>query len=273
MRKAVRVALMQMKPYPELDDPRNVGHAIRLLEQCRGKGVDVACLPEYFPWSGEEALAEMARKVRCYIVAGLVEAVGDTLFNTATLFDRGGRIVDRQRKVHLGSMERRHFGFTSGDGIVKVFETDFARVALLVGIDFWGQPKGAQTATDKGADLLINLTVFPTLRAHWKFGALVRSFDNFIPVVGVNAADFNCHIGGRAYRHRGGSSMIVQPPRLLSEHDFRLWLKSLDSLEGWVTVKLDEREQVQFGEVDLVTTRRFRAEFWRHFGIRRHRVE
>ena len=67
--------------------------------------------------------------------------------------------------------------------------------------------------------------------------------------------------------------MIVQPPRLLSEHDFRLWLKSLDSLEGWVTVKLDEREQVQFGEVDLVKTRRFRAEFWRHFGIRRHRVE
>ena len=70
MGDVVRVALMQMKPYPELDDPRNVGHAIRLLEQCRGKGVDVACLPEYFPWSGEEALAEMARKVSICPVDG-----------------------------------------------------------------------------------------------------------------------------------------------------------------------------------------------------------
>jgi hypothetical protein len=67
--------------------------------------------------------------------------------------------------------------------------------------------------------------------------------------------------------------MITQPPRLLSEHDFRLWLRSLDSLETWVTVELDEREQVFFGEVHLATTRRFRNEFWRHLGIRSHRVD
>ncbi len=273
MKDSVRVALVQVKPYPELDNPRNVGHAIRLLEQCQGEDVDVACLPEYFPWAGEEILADMARKLRCYIVAGLVESAGDRLFNTATLFDRKGRIVGRQRKVNLRSIDCHHFGFAPGDSILKVFDTDFGRIGLLVGIDFWGQPEGARTLTDNGADLIINQSIFPILRAHWKHGGLVRSFDNFIPIVGVNTADFNCRVAGRVYRHQGGHSMIIQPPRLVSEQDFRLWLQSLDSLDGWVTVVLDEREQVDFGEVDLGTTRKFRTEFWRHLGIRRHRVD
>jgi predicted amidohydrolase len=273
MKDSVRIALIQVKPYPELDDPRNVGHAIRLLEQCQGNNIDVACLPEYFPWAGAEILADMARKLRCYIVAGLVENVGNKRFNAATLFDRDGRIIGQQHKANLGSMDRRHFGFTPGDGTYKAFDTDFARIGLAVGSDFWGQSEGAHSLTDKGADLIINQSIFPILRGHWKYGALVRAFDNFIPVVGINTADFNCRIGGRVYRHQGGGSMITQPPRLVSEDDFRLWLRSLDSLEGWVTVELDEREQVHFGEIDLGTTRRFRIKFWRHLGIRRYRVE
>jgi len=273
MKETVRVALIQAKPYPEMDNPRNVGHAIRFLEQCRGKNVDVACLPEYFPWAGEGILADMAQKLRCYIAAGLVENAGDRRFNTAVLFDRDGRIVGRQRKVNLGGIDRHHFGFVPGDGTFRVFDTDFARIGLPVGIDFWGQPEGARSITDKGADLIINQSIFPILRGHWKHTVLVRSFDNFIPVVGINAADFNCRVDGRVYRHQGGGSMIAQPPRVASEHDFRLWLRSLDNLEGWVTLELDEREQVYIGEVDLGTTSRFRAQFWHHLGIRRHRVE
>ena len=184
-----------------------------------------------------------------------------------------GRIIGRQRKFELGSIDRRHFEFTPGDGTFKVFNTDFACIGLPVGVDFWGQPEGARTLTDKGADLIINQSIFPILRGHWKQSGLVRSFDNFIPVVGINTADFNCRVEGRVYRHQGGGSMIIQPPILASEHDFRLWLRSLDNLEGWVTVELDRREQVQIGKVDIKTTKRFRTEFWRHLGIRRHRVE
>jgi predicted amidohydrolase len=178
MKETARVALVQVKPYPELDNPRNVGHAIRLLEQCRGRNVDVVCLPEYFPWAGEEILADMAKKLCCYIVAGLVENLGEKRFNTATLFDRGGRMVGRQPKVNLGSIDRRHFGFAPGESTFRVFDTDFARIGLPVGIDFWGQPEGARTLTDKGAELIINQSLFPILRGHWKHASLVRSFDN-----------------------------------------------------------------------------------------------
>jgi predicted amidohydrolase len=273
MKDTVRVALIQVKPYPEMDNPRNVGHAIRLLEQCQGKNVDVACLPEYFPWAGEEILADMALKLRCYLVAGLVEDVGEKRFITAALFDRNGRIVGRQRKVNLGSIDRRHYGFVPGDGSSRVLDTDFGRIGLPVDLDFWGQPEGARTLTDKGADLIINQSIFPILRGHWKHASLVRSFDNFIPVVGINAADFNCRAGGKTYRHQGGGSMIIQPPKLVSQYDFKLWLRSLDSLKEWVTVELDGREQVHFEQIDLGTTRRFRGEFWRHLGIQRRRME
>ena len=135
MKDTVRVALIQGKPYPELDDPRNVGHAITLLEKCHGKDVDVACLPEYFPWGGEEILADMASRLRCYIVAGLVEDMGNKRFNTATLFDRNGRIVGRQRKVHTGTMERRHFGVAPGNTIWKVFKSDFGKIGFPVAIN------------------------------------------------------------------------------------------------------------------------------------------
>lgn len=273
MKESVRIALVQGKPYPELDDPRNVGHAIKLLEQCRGKDLDLACLPEYFPWAGEEILADMARKLRCFLVAGLVEMVGNKWFNTATLFDRRGRIAGRQRKVNLGSMERRHFKVVPGDGTFRVFDTDFGRLGLAVCIDFWGQPEAARTLTDQGAELIVNQGIFPILKGHWKYGALVRAFDNFVPVVGINAANFNSRIGGRVYHFHGGGSMIIQPPRLVHEDDFRVWMRSLDSLQGWITVELDQREQVYFGEVDLGTTRRFRSNLWQRFGFRRHRVE
>jgi len=269
MKDTVRLALIQGKPYAQLDDPRNVGHAIRLLEKCRGKDLDVACLPEYFPWTGEEILAEAARELGCYIVAGLVEELADKKFGTATLFDRKGLIVGRQRKANPGAIEQRNFGISPGGDTFKVFATDFGKIGLPVSIDFWGQPEAARKLTDKGAELIINQSIFPILRDHWKGAALVRSFDNFIPVVGINTASFNWRVKGRSYRYFGGKSIIIQPPQLASRDDLTIWLRGLDSLETWVKVELDDREQVYLGEVHLGTSRKYRSELWRGLGIQR----
>jgi len=269
MKENIRVALVQGKPYPDLDDPRNVGHAIRLLDHCRGKGVDIACLPACFPWSSEEALGEVAKSLQCYLVAGLLEVAGGERFNTATLFDRRGRLVGRQRQVTVGAAERQHLAIVPGEASYSVFTTDFGRVGLPVGIDFWGQPDAARAITEQGADLIINSSIFPILLGHWKSAALTRALENFVPVVGINTADFNLRLGGRVHHQHGGRSLIIQPPRLINKDDFRIWLRSLDSLEEWITLKLDKREQVALGDVDLATARRFREEFWRQLGIQR----
>jgi predicted amidohydrolase len=269
MKDNIRVALVQGKPYPDLDDPRNVGHAMRLLDHCREKGVDIACLPACFPWSSGETLTEVARSLQCYLVAGLLEVTGGKRFNTATLFDRRGRLVGQQRQVTVGAAERQHLAIASGEASYRAFDTDFGRVGLPVGIDFWGQPDAARAITEQGADLIINSSIFSVLLGHWKAAALTRALENFVPVVGINAADFNLRLGGRVHHQHGGRSLIIQPPRLINKDDFRIWLRSLDSLEGWVTLMLDKREQVAFGDVDLATARRFRGEFWRQLGIER----
>lgn len=269
MKDSIRVALIQPKPYPSFDDPRNIGHALMLLERCRGEKLDVVCLPEYFPYMGEEELASAARKLESYLVAGLVEAEGDKLYNTATLFDRKGNILGRQRKRNVGAMERK-MGIAPGDGVYRAFGTDFGKIGIPVCIDFWGQPEAARQLTDQGVDIIFNGSIFPLLRGHWKTGALVRAFDNFLAVVGVNTSDYNSLLQGKRIHQHGGRSFVLQPPRLLDKDDFSRWLRSLDNVQDWVQVELDDLEQVYCADVNLSTVRRMRREFWNRFGFHRH---
>jgi predicted amidohydrolase len=268
MKDTIRVAIVQPKPYPTVDDPRNIGHALMLMEKCRGEMLDVICFPEYFPFGGERELASAARQFKSYVLAGLLEKEGDRLYNTASLFDRYGKLIGRQRKVNVGSLERDKLGIHPGESLFRVFPTDFGKVGIPVCIDFWGQPEAGRQLLSQDVDVIFNMSIFPLLRGHWKTGALVRSFDNFVPVVGINTADYNALFNTKRVHQHGGHSFVIQPPRILDKDDFRRWLRSLDNIEDWVQFELSELEQVHIAEVNLVTTRRFRQEFFNRFGIR-----
>jgi predicted amidohydrolase len=269
MKDNIRVAIVQPKPYPEFHDPKNLGHALLMLEKCRGQSLDVICFPEYFPFQGEDELAQAARQLDAYLVAGLVEAESGRLYNTATLFDRKGRLLGRQRKRNVGMLERQGLGITPGDGEFRSFTTDFGKVGIPVCIDFWGQPEAGKQLADQGAEIVFNISLFPVLRGHWKTGALVRAFDNFLPVVGVNTADYNAMIGGRRYHQHGGGSFMIQPPKMLDKTEFGRWFRSLDTVKDWIRLELDALEKVHFVDVNLSTVRRFRREFWNRFGFQR----
>ena len=212
MSPPVKIILIQPRPVSQLDSPENVDRALKLLESCRGQQADLICFPEYFPFSGDASLAQAARELKSYLVAGLVEESQGRRYNTATLFDRQGNLVGRQRKCTLGNLERRGFGVTPGSGF-QVLDTDFGRLGLAVCIDFWGQPEAARQLTDQGADLVVNPSIFPILRGHWTLGALVRAFDNYLPVVGVNTASFTAEIAGRTLPHAGRRLLRHPTPR------------------------------------------------------------
>ncbi len=269
MKESIRVALIQPKPYPSFEDPKNLGHAYQLVERLRGEKIDVICFPECFPFQGEEALADIARQHQAYVIAGLAELEGNHLYNTATLFDRQGNLLGRQRKRNLGVLERQNLNMTEGDGIHRAFSTDFGKIGLAVCIDFWGNPEGARQLAAQGVEIVFNICVFPVLRGHWITGSLARAFDHFLCVVGVNTADYNALFGGRRVHHHGGDSFVIQPPRMLDKEDFRRWIRSLDNVEHWVTERLGELEQVHTAEVNLGVVRRFRDEFKNRFGFRR----
>ena len=269
MKDIIRIAIIQPKPYPAFDDPRNIGHALQLMERCRGENLDVICFPEYFHFVGEREIGSAARKLNSYIIAGMIEEEGGRRYNTACLFSRLGRLVGRQRKFNIGALERDKLEISPGDGAYRVFTTDFGKIGIPVCIDFWGQPEAARQLTDQGVEVIFNMSIFPVLRGHWKTGALVRAFDNFVPVVGINTADYNAVFEDKRVHQHGGGSFIIQPPKMLDKDDFQRWTRSLDNISNWVIAELDELEQVFIGEINLSTARRLRSEFFDRFGFKR----
>ena len=262
----VNILLIQPQPVPQLDSPDNVRLAQTLLAQCRGRGADLICFPEYFPFHGETELARAARDLEAYVVAGLVAEHQGRRHNTATLFDRRGNLVGRQPKITVSNLEQRGYGVTPGEAF-QVLETDFGRLGLPVCIDFWGQPKAARQLAAQGADLIVNPSIFPILRGHWPMGALTRAFDYYLPVVGVNTAAFTAEIAGRPYAMQGGRSFAIQPPappdaRALSQL-VRIW----DDLHHWIVLTGGEGQEILAVSLDLEGARRWRPEIRERFGM------
>ncbi len=262
----INILLMQPLPASRLDSPENLGLAQTMLAQCQGRGADLICFPEYFPFAGEAELAQAARDLGAYVVAGLVAEHQGRRYNTATLFDRRGNLVGRQHKITVSNLERRGYGVTPGDGF-QVLETDFGRLGLPVCIDFWGQPEAAGQLAAQGADLIVNPSIFPILRGHWPTGALVRAFDYYLPVVGVNTAAFTSEIAGRRYGMQGGRSFAIQPPAPPDEKALSQLIRTWDDLHHWMILTGGEGQEILAVSLDLDGPRRWRPEVRQRFGI------
>jgi predicted amidohydrolase len=113
------------------------------------KYVDVA---ETVPGPTTARLGEMARKRSSYVVAGIYEREGATVYNTAVLIDRGGALIGKYRKVYLpvGEIEG---GLTPGSDY-PVFRTDFGTIGLMICYDvFYADP--ARALARQGAEILL----------------------------------------------------------------------------------------------------------------------
>jgi len=133
--------------------------ALEHLEVAGANGVDIACLPEEFADTGAEpipgpttnAVAELAKKHRMYVVCSVREQAADgRQYNTNVLLDREGKIAGHYRKVFVFWGE----GVNVSEEGVKVFDVDFGRIALFTCFDanfdeLW------QEAERKGAEMVL----------------------------------------------------------------------------------------------------------------------
>jgi beta-ureidopropionase len=110
--------------------------ALEHLETAGQQGVDIACLPEEFagttpetiPGPTTEAVAQLAKKYRMYVVCPMCEQSADgRQYNTAVLLDRAGQVQGRYREVFIWWGE----GLNPSRESVPVFDTDFGRIAIL----------------------------------------------------------------------------------------------------------------------------------------------
>jgi predicted amidohydrolase len=97
-------------------------------------------------------LGQVAKQRSTYIVAGIYEREGHTVYNTAVLIDREGRIAGKYRKVYL-PIEEIEGGLTAG-GDFPVFRTDFGTIGLMICYDVFF-PDPARALARQGAEVLL----------------------------------------------------------------------------------------------------------------------
>jgi nitrilase len=83
------------------------------------------------PGPATEVIGEEARKNGLYLVIGVIERDGGTLYCTALFFAPDGRLLGKHRKLMPTAMERLIWGF--GDGsTLPVFDTPLGRLGAVI---------------------------------------------------------------------------------------------------------------------------------------------
>lgn len=131
--------------------------AIEHLHTAGKNGVDIACLPEEFagtkaepiPGPTTKAVAELAKQYNMYVICPIREDAGDKQYNTAVLIDRKGEVCGYYRKVFVFWGE----GLNCSTEGVKVFQTDFGKIAILTCFDL-NYPELWQKCDDLGAEIV-----------------------------------------------------------------------------------------------------------------------
>jgi predicted amidohydrolase len=146
--RKVRLAAVRYRPQKVEGGQANVkslvAHAKQKVEQADlivlGESITTVGSAKSFadvaePADGPSAriLGELARVKRSYVVAGIVEREGASLYNTAILLNREGKLAGKYRKVHLPHAEIEG-GLRPGSEF-PVFSTDFGKLGLMICYD------------------------------------------------------------------------------------------------------------------------------------------
>ena len=165
----LRVACLQMEPHIG-EVQNNVARSVAMIGKAARAGATLVVLPElcntgYVFESREEALSlgervpdgptcaawmQAAREHGMFIVAGITELDGDTLYNAAVLIGPQG-YIGTYRKNHLWGNENTIFA--PGNLGVPVFDIGPGKIACAICYDIWF-PEIFRLAALQGADML-----------------------------------------------------------------------------------------------------------------------
>jgi predicted amidohydrolase len=166
--RKVSVATVNLRPRNSAGREDSVSQFIQTIAKSVPAGTDVILLPEgisvvgtkktyveiseSIPGPTTKALGDVAKSRNSYIIAGIYEREGATVYNTAVLIDRHGEVAGKYRKVYLPREEVEQ-GLTPGTHF-PVFQTDFGKVGLMICYDvFFADP--ARALANQGADVIL----------------------------------------------------------------------------------------------------------------------
>ncbi len=225
------VALLQLLPTGSLEGNREKGLAA--CTEAKARGSDIALFGEM--WSCGYALKEsreairgdaveadsrfvssfarLAEEVGMAIAITYLEADGDRLFNTMSLFDRTGEELLRYRKVHTCDFDTEQY-LDAGDdfGVVSLdTEAGVVKVGAMICYDR-EFPESARILMLKGAELILVPNACP-MEINRLSQLRARSFENMVGIATANYGegkpDCNGHstaFDGVAYLPDGSES-------------------------------------------------------------------
>lgn len=163
----VTIASINLMPSKTGAPAESVAQFVEAAERLAPQGTDLIVLPEGItvvgtgksyadvsepvPGPTTQRLAELARKKRAYIAAGIYERDGAAVYNTAVLLDRAGNLVGRYRKVHLPRSEMEQL---APGNEYPIFHADFGTIGMMICYDvFFAEP--ARALALRGAEIIL----------------------------------------------------------------------------------------------------------------------
>jgi predicted amidohydrolase len=163
----VTLATVNFRPHTSSGPEENRQNYQAYIQEAGEKKADIVCLPEGVTVVGTNKsyievaepvpgpttafLGKAAKQYSMYIVAGLYEKVGETVYNTAVLIDRQGNLAGTYRKTAL-PREEIEGGITPGTEF-PVFQTDFGTVGMMICWDVFF-PEPARRLAYAGAEVI-----------------------------------------------------------------------------------------------------------------------
>lgn len=174
MKRRVKIALIQSRAGEKVGE--NLTRTIQKTREAASRGAKIICLQElfaypYFPQTRRKScfhLAEsasgkivktflqIARCNRIAIVAPFFEkASGGEFFNSVAVIDADGKRLGVYRKLHVpyDPCFYEKFYFSPGNLGVRVFQTKYAKIAVMICYDQWF-PEAARSAALQGAEII-----------------------------------------------------------------------------------------------------------------------
>lgn len=157
------------------------------------------CYAESLPNQSEELYCDLAKKHDVWLIPGSVfEKDGDDIYNTASVINNHGEVVERYRKIYPFSPYET--GITPGSDLV-VFDVPQGRIGVAICYDLWF-PEVSRALACKGAEVLI----YPTMT-----GTIDRPLE--LAMAQSTAATNQCYVFAinTAGELGNGQSIVVSP--------------------------------------------------------------
>ncbi len=191
-------------------------------------------IAETIPGPSTLSIAELAAELDVYVVFGMVERDGETLYNSAAVIGPEG-VLGKHRKVH--PIEFLEPWATKGKRL-DLFDTPFGPIGIGICYSSYCFPEVARTYAAKGARIMINASAFPNFpdcddyKSFYMTTLGARSTENSIFVASANIVGVT---GGVPFF---GYSTILGPKQ--GKMDYHIYAgPASDTEEGIVLATVD----------------------------------